>query len=53
MMVGGPFGHIKYQQNLPAPGAYEIKNATEQKIPTLKSRIIDHYLEKMAKVKHC
>jgi hypothetical protein len=53
MMIGGPFGHIKYQQKLPAPGAYEIKNSTEQRLPSLKSRISDHYLEKIAKVEYC
>jgi hypothetical protein len=51
MEVGGPFGDIKYLQKLPPPGAYNPKVSRDTRAPSFNSRLADHYLEKVSKVK--
>jgi hypothetical protein len=44
MEIGGPFGEIKYRQNLPSPGAYDPKTKRDFRAPSFNSRLADHYL---------
>lgn len=51
MEITGPFGDIKYLQKLPPPCAYDPNPRRDLRAPFFNSRLADHYLEKVAKVK--